>query len=248
MRWIARLLSDQRRSDLRCFYSLFLCLIYTDTVVKRLLGYHLNSAFLNVVFTEGSGDAIHLGPYVWITSAVVGSLLVGLEYQLWKRAYLRAQRREARGGTLRWLLRPQVVVLAVLLPMTLAVKAIWGLAELTGNHEVLHASEDIPGLKLRPSQVGGGKGLLGHDLRPEEARLAWPLAPPELPADGPRPNLLVVVLDSWRADAFTPELTPNLEAFAADALRFDDHVSSGNATRYGLFGMPGNVFLAFGPK
>ena len=36
---------------------------------------------------------------------------------------------------------------------------------------------------------------------------------------------------------FTPELTPNLHRFSEDAAVFEDHLSGGNGTRYGLFTM-----------
>ena len=49
-----------------------LAVVYTDTVVYRLLRYHfLSSAVVNVAFTEGSGDSIILGAYVWATAAGV---------------------------------------------------------------------------------------------------------------------------------------------------------------------------------
>jgi membrane-anchored protein YejM (alkaline phosphatase superfamily) len=47
----------------------------------------------------------------------------------------------------------------------------------------------------------------------------------------------VLVVDSWRADALDERVTPRLEALAREARRFDDHLSSGNGTRFGVFGM-----------
>ncbi|MFT7077305.1 MAG: hypothetical protein ACJA0P_003327, partial [Planctomycetota bacterium] len=49
----------------------FLAVLYTDTIVYRLLRYHFfDSAVLNVAFTKGSGDSIILGGYIWTTAAV----------------------------------------------------------------------------------------------------------------------------------------------------------------------------------
>ena len=58
-----------------------------------------------------------------------------------------------------------------------------------------------------------------------------------LAEDAPRPNVLVVVIDSLRADMLAPEIMPHLSEFARGARTFRDHVSSGNATRFGLFGL-----------
>ncbi|MDW7600822.1 sulfatase-like hydrolase/transferase, partial [Stenotrophomonas maltophilia] len=52
-----------------------------------------------------------------------------------------------------------------------------------------------------------------------------------------RPNVLMVVLESLRQDVLTPQLMPNTSTLAQDARVFDHHFSTGNATRYGLFGL-----------
>ena len=46
-----------------------------------------------------------------------------------------------------------------------------------------------------------------------------------------------MVLDSWRHDALNPEVTPNIHALSQRALVFDRHSATGNATRFGIFGM-----------
>ena len=71
---------------------------------------------------------------------------------------------------------------------------------------------------------------------PRHAQLLYPLQP--LRCQNPhRPNVLMVVLESLRRDVLTPQLMPNTSALAQDARVFDRHFSTGNATRYGLFGL-----------
>jgi membrane-anchored protein YejM (alkaline phosphatase superfamily) len=71
---------------------------------------------------------------------------------------------------------------------------------------------------------------------PRHAQLLYPLQP--LRCQSPhRPNVLMVVLESLRHDALTPQLMPNTSALAQAARVFDHHFSTGNATRYGLFGL-----------
>ena len=50
-----------------------------------------------------------------------------------------------------------------------------------------------------------------------------------------RPNVLVLLLESWRADAMDSVVTPRMAAFAADASTFLAHYSSGNSTPSGVF-------------
>jgi membrane-anchored protein YejM (alkaline phosphatase superfamily) len=74
---------------------------------------------------------------------------------------------------------------------------------------------------------------VGHD----DAPLVYPRAMPAIDPRGPRPDILMIVVDSWRRDMLRPDVTPNLMRFAGGARRFDDHLSGGNGTRFGVFAL-----------
>src|SRR5262245_23508427 len=69
------------------------------------------------------------------------------------------------------------------------------------------------------------------------APLQYPLhdAGCTLRADRNRKNVVVLLVESWRADAMDSLTTPRLSAFARDASTFLDHFSSGNSTPSGVF-------------
>ena len=50
-------------------------------------------------------------------------------------------------------------------------------------------------------------------------------------------NLIIIVIESLRADMLNPEVLPNIYRFAQQSWVFENHYSSGNATRYGIFGL-----------
>jgi len=71
--------------------------------------------------------------------------------------------------------------------------------------------------------------------------LHYPLNPlksndPERPV-----NIMLIVIDSWRIDTFNADNTPNmwryLQESGQNGLNFHNHLSSGNATRTGIFGL-----------
>lgn len=69
------------------------------------------------------------------------------------------------------------------------------------------------------------------------ATLRYPLQPLETqPVEKPL-NILWIVVDSWRADTFNEEDTPNLWRFAQQGMILNNHMSTGNATRAGIFGL-----------
>lgn len=228
----------------------FLALVYTDTVVYRLLRYHfLSSAVVNVAFTEGSGDSIILGSYVWTTAGAVIGTLAAAQFVLIGVLARRVQRLLDAGRAPFFLLQPKVVLVAGVLPTFLFSQSVYAAADLSGDRDVLRATRPIPVVpRVRLGMVLDGEGERAprYELLPDDAVLAWPAAPPDIdPTRGAAfqakrrlPNVCVVVLDSWRRDMFDAELTPELARFADDgARRFADHLSGGNGTRYGLFTM-----------
>lgn len=62
-------------------------------------------------------------------------------------------------------------------------------------------------------------------------------------------NIMMIVVDSWRADTFNAENTPYMWEFAQDGVTLNEHMSSGNATRMGIFGLfyslPGTYWHSF---
>ena len=70
-----------------------------------------------------------------------------------------------------------------------------------------------------------------------DASLVYPLrdAGCSASADRSRKNVLILLVESWRADAMDSVTTPQLSAFAKDASTFTDHFSSGNSTPSGVF-------------
>ncbi|MBI2382695.1 MAG: DUF3413 domain-containing protein [Gammaproteobacteria bacterium] len=75
--------------------------------------------------------------------------------------------------------------------------------------------------------------------------LRYPLA--ELAcAPRARKNVLLILIDAWRADQLDPAVTPRIWAYARDAHRFTHHIAGSNATRFGVFalfyGLPGSYW------
>jgi len=52
-----------------------------------------------------------------------------------------------------------------------------------------------------------------------------------------RPNIVVAVLESWRFDRMSAEVTPNIAAIGDESLVFSNHLSTGTVTDKGMFGL-----------
>ena len=92
-------------------------------------------------------------------------------------------------------------------------------------------------LKSRKVQISNDKG--GFD---------YPLHPLQCPAPEKQPNILLVVVDTLRADMLNQTVMPNLYDFSKQSRVFNDHHSGSNSTRAGIFslfyGIPPNYWFA----
>lgn len=80
-----------------------------------------------------------------------------------------------------------------------------------------------------------------------------PLAYPKKPVichkkDKPL-NIFIIFIDTWRYDALSAKITPNIYSFASKNILFSNHLSGGNATQPGVFsffyGLPATYWTAF---
>ncbi|WP_198552875.1 DUF3413 domain-containing protein [Psychromonas sp. Urea-02u-13] len=79
--------------------------------------------------------------------------------------------------------------------------------------------------------------------------LSYPLNPLQKEVVDKPINIMFLVIDSWRADTFNAENTPNMWEYAQSGVIFNNHIATGNATRTGIFGLfygiPGTYWHAF---
>jgi len=223
----------------------FVSMMKVDTVVYSLLRYHFfSSAVLNVAVTEGSEDAVHLGGRVWWPVAVAITLVTVTEYLLWRRFYHRRLEAEGEPKQRSWHARPVGVWGLFLLTIVGIEKSIYAAADLEGDREVPHAADVLPAYshlrvsQLLPEGIAAPEAIGGDlELRSKGEPLLYPHAWPTVDPHGARPNVLLLVIDSWRQDSLSESVTPRLHAIAQEGRRFENHHAGGNGTRFGIFSM-----------
>lgn len=222
--------------------------LYIDARTFDLLRYHFNGWVWAVLTTEGFTDSIDLDRVFWTSACAI--ILVAFfamyAFQRWRVARLRSHGPPPAQPRLAWL-----VVLAVLLPLGME-KTMFARADLLHEREITAVSRLVPlytRLTVRraartwfdfPSDPAAGPGRGGRLL------LDYPLARPRVRPDGPRPNVLIIAVESLRADMLSPEVMPFTTEFSRSARRFTNHASGGSASRYGTFtlvyGLHGSYF------
>jgi membrane-anchored protein YejM (alkaline phosphatase superfamily) len=233
-------------------FSIVQLLILADERVHALYGFHLNGFVWNLVVTPGGIAALGAGPETYGSASLLAAALLALEVALACGA--------KRLGTspFRAAFAPRRALVALLVGFVVLSafeRLAFGASRVSGYTPILEQEEDFP-LYQRTSfntlaqRIGfspAGRDTLHVGLG--GGQLAYPLHPLSFRADAPRWNVLVLCAESLRADALTPEQMPATWQFAEGALRFEQHLSAGNGTRMGVFGLfyglPGSYWFRF---
>lgn len=219
-------------------------LVFADSHLYDLYGFHINGFVWNLLTTPGGIDSLGADQtngllilmYVSVLLAVhVGALFLAC--------------RLPRVNT-------PVGRLAILFLMaTLTERGICGYsrAELYGS--VLDRGDAMP--LYQPMKMNTLLSSLGVEVKKssgvkwEEAsgELHYPRHPLALSKVARPMNILMLVSESMRWDLLNPVVMPNMDAFARRAWSFKEHFSGGNGTRQGMFslfyGIHGNYWDQF---
>ncbi|WP_372723977.1 sulfatase-like hydrolase/transferase [Immundisolibacter sp.] len=207
-----------------------------DLLVFQLYGFHLNGFVWNLVTTPGGLESLGADASAWLM--VMAAALVVLAANA---VLLGLTLRRATGAAQR-LFRVSTVV-GVLLICAVGERLVYGVSHFTGRSSVLKAANAIP--FYQPTTFRHAAQALGFtfsarhagSVRAATSALAYPRVPLQLTPPPRLPNIVWLVAESLRADALDENVMPATSAFARTGLRFDQHYSSGNGTRMGLFGM-----------
>ena len=229
-------------------WTLFLVLLFVDKSIYNLFRYHFSSQVWDLFYTRGSEDSVHLGWQVWAAILTGWVLASSVQVVIWGKLLVRAKRDPETLPHL--LLRPGMLWCAVIVSAFFLEKVIYVQADIGRDKDVTELAKLFPLYPRLPVSEWAHE-MLGVEVTERAERLqfdspelAYPLAMPDIGPNGPRPNILILAIDCWRADMLNPTNTPRLAEYAKNARVFEDHISTGNATRFGVFGM---LYGLYGP-
>ncbi|MBH1434103.1 DUF3413 domain-containing protein [Stenotrophomonas maltophilia] len=211
----------------------WLCLLLVDAKVFTLYRFHLNAMVVNMVFGGALQDQVALSWETWLQIGLLVAAIFTAEgllaWACWKLLPAAPRRRRVLQA---WT--------AVVLLMA-GGQAATAYYDARGDRDVIAQWNYLPWAQpITAKSFMRRLGVVSEQQAglpdPRHAQLLYPLQP--LRCQSPRrPNVLMVVLESLRHDALTPQIMPNTSALAQSARVYDHHFSTGNATRYGLFGL-----------
>jgi membrane-anchored protein YejM (alkaline phosphatase superfamily) len=233
-------------------FSIVQLLILADERVHALYGFHLNGFVWNLLVTPGGIRALGAGPETYLAVALLVTVVFALEAAL----AFGAERLGRSAFGVRLVARPVLVSLLVgFVVLSGFERLAFGASRVSGYTPILEQEEAFPfyqrtSFNSLAERLGFSLAKLGSwHVGLGRGQLAYPLHPLTFRADAPRSNVLVLCAESLRADALTPEQMPATWQFAQRGLRFEQHLSGGNGTRMGVFGLfyglPGSYWFRF---
>lgn len=213
--------------------SVGIAVLFIDTIVFAQYRFHINAVVLELVL---SGQVVSFPLVTWLM--VIGGLcaLIIAEYRLiiWiekRKIYKRRFGRKFALLAFFALLLTNAIhiwgVAYVYTPVTQLTRYLPAFYPATANSFMRrHGWLDEEALKQQKAMKLNVKSDLNYPRHPLMTK------PVEKPV-----NIMILAVDSLRYDAYTKEVMPNLWRYAQDGISYTDHLSSGNATRAGIFGL-----------
>lgn len=216
--------------------ALILLALLVDTQVYRLYRFHINGGVLNLLFGGAASETFVFPAAMYVQALSIAALVLG---------------GTALAGTVAWRHvrnhpgRPRFVrsVLAMVGVSIVGFHGTHVWADIVSREALLKQTDVLP-LRyaatakrfLRAVGVNVRRERQSLTSAPGDGVLQYPLRPLQCEPQQ-RPNIIVIMIDSWRFDAMSPAITPHIAGFARRSLRFNDHHSGGNATRIGVFSL-----------
>ncbi|MGA2222365.1 MAG: sulfatase-like hydrolase/transferase [Verrucomicrobiia bacterium] len=222
-------------------FGLLNVFIYADSIIYALWHFHFNGMVWNLLTTPGSGDTVTAGKGTVASAATAIGVIFALEFGFAWGALPRLRTRSFAGrfrSKRAFAFSCGAVVLLVF-----ADKAVYDVGDLRDDMEVVRLRSLLP-LYQTVTMKRFAHRVLGMDVTPKPRlqmsagdSLDYPKSPIRFRAGGPRPNVVVVAIEGARFDMLTPDVMPQLARWGENHLVGDENYSSGNTTRYGLFGL-----------
>lgn len=215
--------------------SILVVLIFVDIRVFTLYRFHLNGMVWNLLRGGAATDILIFSWLNWLLAALVIVGIMAGEWLVASWIWGRVVQRPSCCGAL---------VVSLMIAVMVTGQGLHAWANATQRTEVTRLVRYIPWVHALTAK----RFLRKHGWLPETTEVAkmggtpsgeiiYPLRELCCPAQTDPPNILLLVVDGLRFDMLDPQVMPNTWRLSREAWVFQDHNSTGNATRFGIFGL-----------
>ncbi len=231
-------------------YSLLLILLFLDTRVYSIFKFHINGLVWNIITTKGGWESMHIPTRDVVSFSGLCLAVVWTEFKGFSeiRYILTAKRFMLPQAKRSWILLSATFIL-----LLFAEKVVYAISDLRQVREITVAERAVPlyqPLTIRKMARRFGINTDHMSLPPPDHTkegLSYPRQPLVYNTPKKMFNYVWLIIDGWRSDAFSPEITPHLWQFGKKCQVFSRHLSGGNSTRFGIFSLYYGLYGAYWP-
>ncbi|QYN47514.1 sulfatase-like hydrolase/transferase [Gilliamella sp. ESL0405] len=221
---------------LAILFGLFQIGLYIDTIVFEQYRFHVNESVLSMVFSGQVVD-FSLVTYLLMFSLIIVSF--SLEYFLLYLLDKKTTRQKRRSKVVLFftLFLSSSLIISHLVHM---VAFYYAYSPIMVVKEYIPLYRPFTSKKIMGFFDKQGQRKVIFEIDNKHDSISYPKKALVInPENQKLKNIVFIVLDSWRYDTFNETISPNSYRFALKhkAVIFDNHYSTGNATRTGIFGL-----------
>jgi membrane-anchored protein YejM (alkaline phosphatase superfamily) len=220
------------------FFFLNFTLI-ADIIIFKVWKFHINAMVINIITSPAAWDSLQIGASTFMIAALIILGLLFGEYFLYKLIQNTQKTR-----VLDYNRSFNRIVLPLLLLIVIGEKIFFGMADVYNKEPILESVKPIPlyqpltfarfvekHLGIKAVEKEANKLTLSN----KDSKVHYPLHPLKLKSDAKSPNIFIFMFDAARNSILSEEVSPHIMQFSKEALRFENHISGGDATRFGIF-------------
>ena len=215
--------------------SLLMVLAFVNMQVYKIYRFHINGFILNMILGPNAGDIFDFDTKLYLTESLMFLVIIAVCIGLWflaARVAGRFFRCHVWGG------------IGLLLSLLLIANGIYVYGSFVVKPSVLKSARLVPyyfplSASSLLEDMGFERKVMNISDDDASGELCYPLLPLDVQDSTQlqRPNILLILIDSWSRQSLTPECMPNLWQLAHEEQWYQNHVSCSNGTRYAVFGM-----------
>ena len=213
--------------------------VFTDSIIFRLYGRHFDGIIWKIIREPAAEDVMTVGTWTYVHASIVFLLIAVATYAF---ALVGVPYLHRRGWMLpfakkRWL----AVLFGAAFAVMLLDKGIYAWADIRDRREFMQGTRLFP-LYQPVTMKSFARDRLGIDTAPRRGLAGdsggafnYPKAPLAFREGAPRPNVVVLVIEGCRFDAFDPKIMPFTHRFGEANIVGGNHWSGGNNSHVGIF-------------
>ena len=213
--------------------SLLMMTGFINMQVYKIYRFHLNGFILNMLTGPAAGDIFDFSWQLYATEGFLLAAIIALCIGGWWLSGRILQH---------WQKRYTVISILSLVATLILANGIHIYGSFVVKPSVLKVVKLVPYyFPLSTSGLLEDMGFERHIMQVGETAdgdFVYPLNPIKTDTTlSKRPNILILLIDSWSRRALTEECMPNLWQLAHQEQWYQNHVSCGNGTSFSVFGM-----------